>query len=304
MKQEFYYPSKDGQTQIHAIEWRPEGAPIAVLQMCHGMVEHIDRYSRFAQYLADHGFYVVGHDHLGHGKSVTAPEKLGFFHKGDGNDCVIGDIHALRLRTREKYPELPYFMMGHSMGSFLLRQYLGLYGEGVSGAIIMGTGDQASLTLRGGMLVCRLIALFKGWEHRSHFVNKMAMGGFKKEYGKAWLSRDTGNVDVYGKDPLCGFVFTVNAFYHMFEGMARMNKQEGAGRFPKTLPMLFVSGQEDPVGAHGAGVEAVYRRYQAHGAQKAAIKLYPEDRHEILNEMDRDTVYRDLLAFLQSNLPV
>ena len=161
MKKEFYYPSKDGITQIHAVEWIPEGEVKAVLQICHGMVEYIERYHEFAAFLAEHGIYVVGPDHLGHGKSVTGPEKLGFFFEQDGNACVIADIHKLRVQTTEKYPTVPYFMLGHSMGSFLLRQYLGIYSQGLSGAIIMGTGKQPSLVLAAGKLVCKMIAAVK-----------------------------------------------------------------------------------------------------------------------------------------------
>jgi alpha-beta hydrolase superfamily lysophospholipase len=142
MKKEFYFPSKDGITQIHALEWIPENAPKAILQIAHGMVEHIERYSNFAAYLAENGIYVTGHSHLGHGKSMISKEKMGYFASPNGNECVIEDIHSLRKLTQEKYPDVPYFLMGHSMGSFLTRQYLGMYADGLSGAIIMGTGEQ------------------------------------------------------------------------------------------------------------------------------------------------------------------
>ena len=127
MKREFQYPSRDGVTQIHAIEWEPEGEIHAVMQLCHGMVEFIDRYDAFAKYLNEHGIYVVGHDHLGHGKSVQNEEYHGYFHKTNGNEYVIGDIHKLREMTQKKYPDKPYFMLGHSMGSFLIRQYMEMY---------------------------------------------------------------------------------------------------------------------------------------------------------------------------------
>ena len=124
--------------------------------MCHGMVEFIDRYDAFAQFLASNGFYVVGHDHLGHGKSVSSSDNLGFFHEKYGNEYVIGDIHQLRMEAEKKYPHVPYFIMGHSMGSFLVRQYIGVYGVGLSGAIIMGTGDQPTALLQAGKAMCRL----------------------------------------------------------------------------------------------------------------------------------------------------
>ena len=137
MKQDFYYLSKDGKTQIHAMEWIPEERPRAILQICHGMVEYIGRYAEFAQYLSENGFYVTGNDLLGHGESVVSDDMHGFFGKDKGNEYVIGDIHELRCRTAEKYPDVPYFMLGHSMGSFLLRQYIEMYGKDLKGAIIM-----------------------------------------------------------------------------------------------------------------------------------------------------------------------
>ena len=298
MKKEFYFPSKDGITQIHALEWIPENAPKAILQIAHGMVEHIERYSDFAAYLAENGIYVTGHSHLGHGKSMIGKEKMGYFASPNGNECVIEDIHSLRKLTQEKYPGVPYFLMGHSMGSFLTRQYLGMYADGLSGAIIMGTGEQPDAILAGGKLVCKMIAAFKGWEHRSNFVNSLVIGGFEKEMGKGWLSRNEENVKTYAKDPLSGFVFTLNAFYHMFDGMSKMNAQEKKGNFPKELPIFFVAGSEDPVGGHGKGVETVYERYVAKGAKNARIKLYADDRHEILNECDKEIVYKDLLEWI------
>jgi len=302
MKKEFYFPSKDGITEIHTLEWIPEGEVKAVLQIAHGMVEHIERYSDFAAYLAQNGVYVTGHSHLGHGKSMVSKEKMGYFAEPNGNACVIGDIHELRTLTQKKYPNVPYFLMGHSMGSFLTRQYLGMYGEGLSGAIIMGTGEQPDAILSGGKLVCKLISVFKGWEHRSDFVDSLVIGGFEKEMGKGWLSKNEENVKAYAKDPLSGFVFTLNAFYNMFDGMSKMNAQEKNGNFPKDLPIHFVAGSEDPVGAHGKGVETVYNRYVEKGAKNASIKLYPEDRHEILNEVDKDVVYKDLLEWIVSNV--
>lgn len=299
MKREFYYPSRDGVTKIHAIEWIPEGEVTAVLQMCHGMVEYIDRYHEFADFLTKHGVYVVGHDHLGHGKSVVSQEKLGFFHETDGNAYVIADIQQLRMQTAKKYPGVPYFIMGHSMGSFLVRQYLGLYSGGLSGAIIMGTGEQPSLVVNAGKLVCKIIAAIKGWDYRSKFVNNLAVGAYEKKMGAAWLSKNPENVKKYHEDPLCGFVFTVNAYYHMFSGIAKMNQQEKEGKAAKSLPLLFVAGKDDPVGNYGKGVENVYNKYKKCGYQDVQLKLYEEDRHEILNEEDKDVVFQDILAWLE-----
>lgn len=300
MKQEFYYLSQDGVTQIHAVTWVPEEKVKAVLQICHGMVEYIERYDEFARFMSKHGVYVAGHDHLGHGKSVVNADKYGYFGEPDGNDYVIGDIHKLRLQTTEKYPDVPYFMLGHSMGSFLLRQYLGLYAEGLAGAIVMGTGEQPSIVLGAGKLVCKMVAAIKGWNYRSKFVNNLAVGGYEKKLGAAWLSKNPENVQKYAADPLCGFVFTVNAYYHMFSGMEKMNRQEKEERTLKSLPIFFVAGREDLVGNCGKGVENVYRKYVAAGYKDVEMKLYAEDRHEILNEADRETVFEDILSWLES----
>ena len=303
MKQEFRFLSQDKKTQIHAIEWIPQGQVKAIVQLCHGMVEYIDRYHDFATFLAQNGYYVVGHDHLGHGQSVTSSDRLGYFHKSKGNEYVIGDMHQLRVRTEKKFPNTPYFMMGHSMGSFLVRQYIGMYGFGLSGAIIMGTGDQPNVILGAGKMLCKLTAFFRGWKYRSSLIDGMAAGGYNKAFeketdGSNWLSRNPENVRKYRNDLHCGYMFTVNAYYHMFSGMMKMNRQEKSGQIPKRLPILFVAGKEDPVGNFGKGVESVYRRYKQNGIADVMIRLYENDRHEILNELDRDKVFQDILKWL------
>ena len=302
MRKDFYFPSKDGLTNIHAMEWIPKGEVKAVLQIVHGMVEHIERYDDFANFLASKGIYVTGHSHLGHGKSMVSLEKKGFFAEPNGNACVIGDIHTLRKITTEKYPRVPYFMLGHSMGSFLLRQYLGNDNAGLSGALVMGTGEQPTFVVCAGKWVCRILAAVKGWEHRSGFVNSFVTGGYEKKMGKAWLSRNEENVRRYAADPMSGFVFTLNGFYHMFDGMHRMNVQENEGKIPKELPLFFVAGGDDPVGNHWKGVENVYQKYLGKGAQNVTMKLYENDRHEILNELDKAVVYEDILSWIEKNI--
>ena len=304
MRKEFYYPSRDKVTQIHGVEWIPEGEVKAVLQICHGMVEYVERYDGFASYLTDRGYYVVGHDHLGHGQSIQSEAEYGFFHETHGNQYVIGDIHRLREKTMKKYPDVPYFMLGHSMGSFLLRKYLTLYGNGLSGAIIMGTGHKSAAILTLGQLVCRVIATFKGWKYRSNLVNNLGMGGFNKKFEpsdskKEWVTSDTDIRKAYESDPLCSFIFTVNGYYHMFAGMKTLTKKVNMDRVPKELPVFFVAGADDPVGDFGKGVQKVYHKYIDAGMKDVQIKLYPGDRHEILNETDREQVMLDLYQWLE-----
>lgn len=307
MKREFRYPSRDGVTAIHAIEWIPEGEVKAVLQICHGMTEYIGRYEEFALFLNERGIYVTGHDHLGHGQSVQSEEYYGYFHETKGNQYVIGDIHKLRGITQRKYPEVPYFMLGHSMGSFLLRQYLTMYGTGLKGAVIMGTGDHSMFTLNMGQLLCRLTALFKGWKYRSAFINSLSFGGYNKRFkhstdGSTWLSANAENCKKYAEDPLCTFMFTVNGYYQMFRGLKVLARKGSVERIPKELPVLFVAGSDDPVGNFGKSVRKVYGKYQAAGIRDVKIKLYKGDRHEILNETDREKVYGDLYRWIRKRI--
>ena len=308
MKNDFYYPSKDGITTIHAIEWIPEEKPRAVLQLCHGMCEYINRYDEFAQFMCDHGFAVVGNDHLGHGESVQSDDLHGYFADKDGNLTVLRDVHTLRKMTEEKYPGVPYFILGHSMGSFLIRQYIARRGKGLSGAIIMGTGSQPTGTLRAGMNVCRMIAAVKGWHHRSETVHKMSMGAYNKRFAPArtkcdWLTKDTAFVDAFIQDPWCTFRFTLNAYYNMFSSIEDCQAKEVIDRIPKELPMLLVAGQEDPVGDFGKGVETAYRRYRdAFPERDLTMKLYENDRHEILNETDRQQIFEYLLHWTEMHM--
>lgn len=308
MRDEFYFPSKDGNTEIHTIEWKPEGEVRAVLQICHGMVEYIKRYDEFAQFLCEKGFYVVGNDHLGHGKSVQSKSEYGFFEKKYGNACVLGDIHTLRQRTVKKYPEMPYFMLGHSMGSSLLRQYIQMYGNGLSGVVLMGVvTDHRRSSLLFVKQLCRLMAAVRGWHYRSRMVDELVTGSFNKKFKPSvtradWITSDKEHLDAYVTDPLCSFMFTVNAYYSMMAGMLGMQKKENISMIPKSLPVLFVSGAEDPVGNFGKGVRKVCEIYKSAGLRDVSLRLYEGDRHEILNETNREQVYQELYEWFEEKL--
>ena len=271
------------------------------------MVEYIGRYEEFASFLCEKDYYVVGNDHLGHGKSVQAKSEYGFFNEKYGNVCVLGDMHTLRQRTMKKYPDVPYFMLGHSMGSSLLRQYIQLYGNGLSGVVLMGTvADHKKAALLFGKRLCRLMAAFRGWHYRSKMVDDLAIGGYNKKFKPAhtradWITSDCERLEAYASDPLCSFRFTVNAYYNMFLGMLSMQRKESVYMIPKTLPVLFVSGAEDPVGGFGKGVRKIYEKYRTAGIQDVTLRLYTGDRHEILNETDREQVYQDLLEWFEKH---
>ena len=301
-KMYFTYPSNDSLTEIHGICWVPEGEVKAVLQIAHGMVEFIDRYDEFARFLAEKGILVAGNDHLGHGASVRSEEYWGYFAKKDGNTVLLKDMNRLRKIVQKRYPHVPYFMLGHSMGSFLMRQYICVYGEGLAGTIIMGTGYQPAAMTAMGMQVCKVLAAVKGWHHRSALVDGMAFGSYNKKFGKPtgkeWLSRNPENVQKYVKEKRCNFRFTLNGYYNLFYSIHALSNPEYLEGMPKELPVFFVAGEEDPVGQFGKGVEMVFEQFIDLGMEDVECKLYAEDRHEILNELDREDVYQDIYEWI------
>ena len=300
MRQEFYSPSVDGVHQLHTLLWFPEGEVRAVLQIVHGISEHMELYDEFGRFLARQGVAVVGHDHLGHGLTAKDAEELGWFGWPDGNEYLIGDIHRTREKTRFRHPGVPYYLLGHSMGSFLLRQYLTVYGAGLSGAVVMGTGDIPGILPGVGEKLCLWMGKKKGWRFRSPLIHDFLIGGYEKKLGMEWLSTNAESNLRYQEDPLCGFPFTLNGYYHFFRTLLRMNAREAAGRINTDVPTLFISGGDDPVGSSGRGVKAVFRRYRKAGAM-AELKLYEGMRHVILHELERMRVYEDILSWMKGN---
>ena len=303
-KEEFRFRSTNNAVDVRAVKYIPDGKPIAILQIAHGMVEFIDRYDGFAEYLCSKGFLVTGNDHIGHGGSVNSEEDWGYF--GDnGNRHLLDDMHELTKIIRKEYPDLPYFLLGHSMGSFYARQYLGEYGNELKGAIIMGTGFEPLFKVKSGMALCKMIAAFRGWRHRSDLVNDIAFGSYGRKFEPLrtradWLSKDEAIVDWYVDEPRCSFKFTLNGYYEMFKGIARLHDKELLAKVPKDLPILLVSGQDDPVGSFGKEVEAAAKSLRDAGVKNVEMKLYPNDRHEILNETDKEVVYVDLYRWLDN----
>ena len=300
MREEFYFTSSCGNTEIRAIAWKPTGEIKAILQISHGMAEHIERYDEFANFLCNHGYLVVGHDHLGHGKSVTSAKHYGYFSKKQGNHYLIEDMHLLRERVTEEHPFLPYFILGHSMGSTLLRQYIWVHGEGLKGVIFSGiVAPEHSATLRVAKFLCRFIGTFKGSHHRSKFLDGLVFGKFDRMMGDSkvtgsWVTRDAKKLEEYTHDDLCGFVFTTNGYAVLFDGLLCLNHKENASSLPRHLPMLIVSGSEDPVGNFEPGIKKIHESFVEKGVTNLTLLLYPEARHEVLNEVNREEVYQNI----------
>lgn len=303
-KEEFYFDSRDRESKIHAVKWIPEAeTPVCIFQVVHGMAEHIERYDEFARFLAQKGILVVGDDHLGHGKSVPEGGTYGYFCKEDAANVLVRDEHRLKKMMQEQYPGVPYLIMGHSMGSFIVRNYLFNYGSGVSGAVIVGTGMQSKFTLLAARTVTAIQKLFLGPKHVGRFIDKASFGKFNDRFRPVrtnadWLSRNEENVNRYLADPMCGFVFTLNGFAALFQLIHNCYKVEEIEKMPKQLPILLLSGADDPVGNYGKSVEAVYHSYLEHGMQNVQMKLYEKDRHELLNEVDREQVYGEVYRWI------
>lgn len=307
MKNDLHFGSIDGKTTIHAIEWIPDGEPRAVLQLIHGMNEYIDRYDEFATFMADNGFYVIGNDHVGHGESVVSEEVRGFFREKNGNKVLLEDLETVRRMASEQYPDVPYFILGHSMGSFLCRQFIALHGDKLAGAVIMGTGTTPAAVLKSGMALCTMIGLVKGKTYRSTLVQKIAMGNYLEKFEPVrtpadWLSKNEPNIDAYISNPWCSTIFTVTAYKDMFYSIGNCQSKRTIEKIPKDLPLLVTSGEDDPVGDYGKGVKLAYQSYVSAGIKDVTLKIYPGDRHEILNELDRAQVYDDLLKWFEAHM--
>jgi len=304
---EFYFSSSDGKTPIHAVEWTPEGEPVGVYQIAHGVAEYALRYAPFAEFLCGRGFVVVANDHIGHGLSIAEGAAPLYFGKTDGWTHVVDDMAALRRQTELKYPGLPYFLMGHSMGSFLARTYLIRYPGTVTGAVIMGTGQQSGGTVALGRLAAKLIGGRKGLDKPNAAVSNLAFGSYNKPFEPRrtdfdWLSVNTENVDRYIADPLCGGEATVGLFLDMLGGIAFIGKQANVARMDKNMPVLFISGAMDPVGDLGKGVRKACESFRQAGVRDVTLKLYPGLRHEILNEAEREQVYADIRAWIETRM--
>lgn len=302
----FEFLSADKKTRIHAVRWLPDTRVYsAILQITHGMHEYIERYQDFAGFLADKGFMVVGHDHLGHGASVRTPFEYGFFDENSPSDVLIEDMHTLRTLVQKENKNVPYFMLGHSMGSYMLRKYITIYPKNLRGVILVGTGTMADATVKLGMMLCSVLAKLRGWHHKSRMVRMLSFGGAYRKYdviGKViennWLTKDLEIAEKHYTDPKSRFDFTLNGYYGLLEAIYYDNQKQNIEKIPRKLPIFLVSGDKDPVGDMGEGVKKVYHQYEKAGLLDITWKLYKDDRHEILNELDREVVFEDIYAFM------
>ncbi len=311
-KEEYTFDSADGHSKIHCVKWMPEGAPVAVLQLVHGMVEYIERYEEFADYLTSQGWLVAGHDHIGHGHSVSSDDELGIMTPDHPSDCMVEDIYSHYLMLQDKYQGLPHFILGHSMGSYMTRKFLSVKADklsGLKGAIIMGTGFEPIATCNAGLAVIAVLSAIKGKNYRSAFVRDMTYSApykkydcYGKDYGNSWLSKNTESVEKYYHDKYCTFMFSLNAYKGLVEATKYDASPANMALMRKDMPLLVISGADDPVGACGQGTKKAADAFKAAGVTDVTLRLYPGDRHEILNETDRTTIYADIYNWLQERM--
>ena len=303
----FSFPSSDGIHSIQVQEWRPEGRPRAVVQIVHGVAEHVGRYDQAARFLASHGFLVCGGDHLGHGRTVSDGQ-YGYFAPKGGWDLVVRDVRRLRELEGEQYPGLPYFLLGHSMGSFLTRTYLIRWPGTVDGAILSGTGQEPAPLVAFGRAASGALCALRGPSYVSALIYQLSLGAYNRRFRPNrttgdWLSRDPVMVDEGLRDPLCSFRPTVSMFRDMMTGLQFIGQERNVKKMDPNTPVYFFSGEQDPVGSMGKGVKKVAGLYRRAGCRDVTVKLYPGGRHEMLHETNRQEVLADLLSWLEGHMP-
>lgn len=294
MRESFTIPS-NGIGQLHCCRWMPEGEPKAVLQIVHGIAEYIERYDDFARFLNGLGYVVVAEDHMGHGQTVGTGGTQGYFE--GGWFTAVSDSYALLRKTKAEYPQIPYVLFGHSMGSFMARTILEVYPDsGITAAVICGTGWQPRAILPGAIGICQLACKKVGEKNPSDTLQNMVFGGYNKrvEYPRTafdWLTRDAKVVDAYIAHPSCGFTATTGLLRDLLTGIRFIEQKQNLAKMNKDLPVLFIAGGDDPVGNYGKGVTRAAEEFRKAGMKHVACRLFPLGRHEILNEINRREVY-------------
>jgi alpha-beta hydrolase superfamily lysophospholipase len=288
--------------QLHVWRWEPDGDVAGVVQIAHGLAEHAERYRWLAEQLTAAGWAVLADDHRGHGRTAAGPADLGFLAEEDGWTRVVDDLHRLTARARELHPDVPVVLLGHSMGSFLTQQYLFTFPAAVDAAVLSGSDGPAGAIAVAGGLVARVERRRIGPRGRSDLLNTLGFGAYNKAFAPArtdfdFLSRDEEQVDAYVADPLCGFVATTQLWIDLLGGLRVIGDPSRVAGVRRDLPVLLLSGSEDPVGGT-TGVAKLHDLYTRAGLTDVEVQLHEGARHEMFNETNRAEVAADLLAWL------
>ena len=306
--EDFTFVSEEG-TEIFVYKWLPEANKeiIGVVQIAHGMAENAGRYEALAKKLTDDGFAVYANDHRGHGKTSDSVEKQGILANNEGFKWMVKDVHKLTEIIKRNHADIPVFLLGHSMGSFIAQKYIMIYGNELDGVILSGTNGRQGFMLTVGSFVAMVECQLKGRDAKSLILTQMSFGSYNDNFKPLrtkfdWLSRDNSEVDKYITDPYCGAVFTAGFYYDFLEGLKEIEKQENMDKVPKDLPIYMFSGAKDPVGKEGKGVRDLYDSYKSMGVKDVLIKLYKGGRHEMLNEINREEVMENLVKWIKSHV--
>jgi len=289
MRRETFAFEGFGGIQLPAVLWLPDGEPRRILQITHGMTEHIGRYEAFAKALTAQGVAIAGYDLRGHGQNPGNPDVASFGE--DGWEASLEDMHLFFAHLSARFPGVPHDMLGFSLGSFLLREYLGRWSEGVSRAIIMGTGYQPALVLSVMMAIVKGQIKKGGFDNTTDLVRKLSFGTYNQRFRpnrtqSDWLCADTAQLDAYLADPLCRRDISSGLFWQLLGAMKRTGRKDACSAWNKDMPVLLISGQDDPVGDGGKGVRAVKRQMDAAGMKDVELCLLPGARHILLDEYE------------------
>ena len=298
-------PSTNGVDTLHVTIWTPDDQEVVgVVQISHGMIEYIDRYDRFARFLNEHGYVVVGNDHLGHGQTAKNEEELGYMNAKDPSATLVHDLKRVSHCIKKRYPSVPFFLLGHSMGSFLARRYASLYGSELDGLLLLGTGNQSKATLMAAYSVLSLLEKRYGSRHRSRLMEVLAFGPYQlpllfEPSLHAWVTRDDKILDAYDHDPFCTFLFTLKGYRALFDTLRFIEEKHNIDRIPKELSVYITGGSKDPVGHYGKDIEALASCYRNHHMTDVTSRVMPFARHELLNELQYELTQEEILAWLQ-----
>jgi len=292
-------------TKIQCFRWTCNSKPLAVLQIVHGMAEHATRYDDFATFLVKNNIAIYANDHRGHGLTAGTVDNTGFFADNNGWEVVTDNVYLLTEQIKKDNPDIPVYILGHSMGSLIARTFMAKYPDAVNGIILSGTSYNPSLLLSFGKLVANIQRMFAGKKHRSKLLDTLSFGKFNNKFKPArtkfdWLSRDEKQVDNYINDPYCGFICTASFYRDLFKGILNIQKKSTIEKYKKDLPLLIISGEMDAVGNFTFGVQKICNIIKSSGIKDIELKFYKDSRHEILNEINNKEVYIDILNWLNN----
>lgn len=306
-RQHFTFESVD-QTEIFVYQWlRENQKQKGVIQIAHGMAETAARYERFAEILTANGFIVYANDHRGHGKTAKKIDTLGYLGEKEGFKLVVEDMAHLTKQIKEDHPTLPIYLFSHSMGSFAAQRYIMDFPIQINGLILSGSNGAQGFILKFGKILAKLEMRIRGKKAKSKLMNQLTFGSYNKNFqpqttGSEWLTRDREELTKYLNNPYCGTIFPTSFYYEFLDTLEYIEDENNFRKIPKDLPIFLLSGDQDPVGDFGNGVIKLRNRYEQVGVKDLQMKLYEEARHELLNELNREEVMRDIIKWLEERV--